>query len=160
MNRAEVVRGIAACEAMAKRLRAKLTAEAETEFVNEGMVPSWKLAGITVSGSLTHPSVAITDEAAFLAWASERYPTEVETVAVTRVRAAWQGPFLEGVAGRGNPPCDAQGEEIPGLEWRPGGSFGGISVRVDPEIKAVIAQHADEIADGVRPMALPVGVTV
>lgn len=153
MNRAEIARAIAACEALAKTLRRKLITEAEAEYIGEGMVPSWKLPGITVSGSTTNPSVVVVDEPAFLAWVAERYPTEVETI--RRVRPAWQGRFLDGVVERGNPPCDPQGEEIPGLEWRAGGTFNGISMRVNAATKALIASHADEIAAGTRPLELP-----
>lgn len=155
MNRAEIARGIAACEAMAKKLRAALTADAQAEYDEQGTVPTWKLPGITVVGATAHPSVAIVDENAFLAWVAERYPTEVEKVVITRVRPAWQGPFLTAVAERGDPPCDTEGEVIPGLEWRPGGGFDGIALRVDRDTKAALAGYADEIVAGRRPLALP-----
>ncbi|MFY1595425.1 hypothetical protein [Micromonospora sp. WMMD737] len=156
MNRAEVARAIFACETLAKRLRRKLTGDAEREYAEQGVVPSWKLPGITVSGSTSNPSVAVVDEPAFRAWVAQRYPTEIETV--HRVRPAWQGRFLEGVLGRGNPPCDPQGEAIPGVEWRPGGGFGSISLTASKDTKALVGAAADEIADGIRPLELPVGV--
>jgi hypothetical protein len=155
VNRAETARAIAACEAMAKKLRAALTADALAEFEGQGTVPTWKLPGITVVGSTTRPSVAVTDEAAFLAWVAERYPSEVEQVVITRPRPAWQGVFLTAVAERGDPPCDSEGEVIPGLEWRPGGGFEGIALRVDRDTKAALAGFADEIVAGRRPLALP-----
>jgi hypothetical protein len=154
VNRADVARGIAACEAMAKRLRAALTADAENEYTEQGTVPTWRLPGITVTGSTAHPSVAIVDEAAFVEWVAGRHPTEVETVVITRARPAWQKRFLDEVTGRGAA-CDAEGEVVPGLEWRPGGGFGGISLRVDSSTKALIRQHADEIVAGVRPLEFP-----
>ncbi|MEU8157993.1 hypothetical protein AB0B94_30440 [Micromonospora sp. NPDC048986] len=104
--------------------------------------------------------MAIVDEAAFLAWVAERYPTEVETVVITRARPAWQSSFLTGVASRGEPACDDQGETVPGLEWRPGGDFGGISLRVDATTKALIGTHADEIVAGLRPLELPSEVSL
>lgn len=159
MNRADIARGIAACEAMARQLRAALVADAEAEYREQGTVPTWRLPGITVSGSTTNPTVAITDEAAFLAWVAERYPTEVEQVTITRVRAAWQDRFLKEVIARGEPACDENGEVVPGLQWRPGGGFGGISLRVDAETKAFIREHAEQIVAGVRPLELPSGVT-
>lgn len=157
MNRAETARAIAACEAMAKKLRAALTADAQAEFDAQGTVPTWKLpgVGITVVGSTAHPSVAIVDEAAFLAWVAQRYPTEVEEVVITRARPAWQGAFLTAVAERGDPPSDDEGTVIPGLEWRPGGGFDGIALRVDRDTKAALAGYADEIVAGLRPLALP-----
>lgn len=156
LNRATVVRGIVACEAIAKRLRAHLAAEAAADMEKNGTVPSWRLAGVNVVGSTTHDSVAVADEAAFLDWVAERYPTEVETV--RRVRPAWLPRFLAEVKARGNPPCDAEGEEVPGLEWRPGGEFNTLTYKVDGEVKALVAAHADEIAAGRRPLALLPGV--
>lgn len=141
---------------MAKRLRAALTADAESEYREQGTVPTWRLPGITVTGSTAHPTVAITNEATFVAWVAHRYPTEVETVVITRARPAWQKRFLDEVATRGAA-CDDQGEEVPGLEWRPGGGFGGITLRVDSTTKALIREHADEIVAGVRPLGLPTG---
>ena len=156
LNRATIVRGIVACEALAKRLRARLADEAATDAATNGTIPSWKIAGVNVVGSATHDSVVVTDEAAFLAWVAERHPTEVETI--RRVRPAWLSGFLTDVVGRGNPPCDAEGQIVPGLEWRPGGEFKTLTYKVDPEVKALVAAHADEIATGRRPLALLPGV--
>jgi hypothetical protein len=155
MNRADIARGIAACETMARELRAALTADAEAEFVEQGTVPTWRLPGITVAGATSNPSVAIVDEAAFLEWVAQRYPTEVEQISITRPRPAWQAGFLAGVAGRGEPACDEQGERIPGLEWRPGGCFVGISLRVDSQTKALVRSHAQAVVAGERPLQLP-----
>jgi hypothetical protein len=160
MNRADIARGIAACEAMAKQLRAALIADAEAEYREQGTVPTWRLPGITVSGSTTNPTVVIADETAFLAWVAERYPTEVEQITITRVRPAWQDRFLKQVIARGEPTCDEHGEIVPGLQWRAGGGFGGISLRVDADTKAAIRDHAEQIVAGVRPLELPAGVTV
>lgn len=158
MNRAEMIRALFVCDQLTKALRRKLNADAEKEHADQGVVPSWKAPGITVSGSTSNPSVAVVDEPAFLAWVAERYPTEVETI--QRVRPAWQGRFLDGVVGRGAPACDPQGEEIPGLEWRPGGTFGSISLTATKDTKALIGQIADEIAAGTRPLELPAVVEV
>jgi len=155
-----MAQAIAACDAMSKRLRAALTADAAAEFSTQGTVPTWKLPGITVVGSTIHPSVAVVDEAAFLSWVAERYPSEVETVVITRARPAWQATFLADVATRGEPPCDVEGEIVPGLQWRPGGGFGGIALRVDRDTKATLAGFAEEIVAGKRPLALPSEVTV
>lgn len=155
MNRAQTARAIAACETMAKELRKALTADAEAEYLEQGVIPTWRLPGITVAGSTTNPTVAIVNEVAFLAWVAERYPTEVERVVITRARPAWQSAFLSGVVARGEPACDEQGEEIPGLEWRAGGGFGGISLRADSATKALIKAHAEEIVSGLRPLELP-----
>ena len=153
MNRADIARGIAFCEAMAKRLRAALATDAENEYAEQGTVPTWRLPGITVVGSTTHPTVEVTDEDAFVKWVAERYPTEVETV--VRVRPAWKQRFLQDVAERGDPPCDEYGEVIPGLQWRPGGGFGGIRLVVNQQVKAELGRFADEVVSGQRPLQLP-----
>ncbi|MEU7170373.1 hypothetical protein ABZ949_02630 [Micromonospora tulbaghiae] len=155
MNRAEIARAITACETMAKQLRDALTADAEAEYREQGTVPTWRLPGITVTGATTNPTVVISDEAAFLAWVADRYPSEVEQITTTRIRPAWQQQFLKGVIARGEPACDEQGEEIPGLTWRAGGGFGGISLRVDADTKALIRDHARQIVAGQIPLALP-----
>ncbi|MFC0504268.1 hypothetical protein [Micromonospora costi] len=153
MNRAEKIHALFACDQLARALRRSLNADAEREYADQGIVPSWKAPGITASGSTSKPSVAVVDEPAFLAWVAKRYPTEVETI--QRVRPAWQGQFFEGVVSRGAPACDPQGEEIPGVEWRPGGTFGSISLTASRDTKALIGQLADEIAAGTRPLELP-----
>jgi hypothetical protein len=158
VNRAEIARAVVACEVMAKQLRSALADDAEAEFREQGTVPTWRLPGITVSGSATHPSVSVVNEAAFLAWVRDRYPTEVEQMTVTRVRPVWQQMFLRGVAGRGDPPCDEQGEHVPGLEWRPGGGFGGVVLKADPLTKDMVRTFAREIVAGVRPLSLPAEV--
>jgi hypothetical protein len=155
VNRAEIAKAITACETMAKQLRDALTADAEAEYREQGTIPTWRLPGITVLGSTSNPTVAIVDEAAFLAWVAERHPTEVEQIVVTRARPAWQSAFLKGVVARGEPACDEQGEPVPGLEWRAGGGFGGIALRVDPSMKAQIRDHARQIVAGTRPLELP-----
>lgn len=153
MNRAEMIRALFACDQLAKALRRKLNADAEREYAEQGIVPTWKAPGITVSASTSNPSVAVVDEPAFREWVATRFPTEIETV--ERVRPAWQGAYLEDVVKRGDPPCDAEGEVIPGLAYRPGGSFGSISLTAGRDVKAIAAQIADEIARGDRPLELP-----
>ncbi|MCX5066596.1 hypothetical protein OOJ91_11980 [Micromonospora lupini] len=142
MNRADMIRAVALHEAAAKVLRARLASAAEADFRDQGIVPSWKQPGITLAGSTTQPSVTVTDEAVFLAYVEQRFPSEVETI--RRPRPAWCKSFLEGVADRGSPACDAQGEEIPGLEWRAGGAWNGFSIRITSEAKAAIAAEAAE----------------
>jgi hypothetical protein len=150
-----MAQALAACETMAKKLRDAIAADAQAEFDEQGTVPTWRMpdAGITVSGSTKHPSVAIVDEQAFLNWVQEHHPSEIKTV--TLVQPAWQQAFLAAVAERGEPLCDDQGDIIPGLEYRPGGGFAGISVRVEPAIKMVLGLYADEVVTGKRPLALP-----
>lgn len=155
MNRADLIRAIAACEAAAKEFRAALGADALAEWTEQNTAPTWRLPGVTVSCSVTHPSVQVVDEAKFLAWVRDRYPTEVETL--VRVRSAWQGSFLEAVASRGDPPCDGDGEVIPGLEYNGGGVFKSLSIRPSNELAGQLRLAAREMVAGVRPLALPTG---
>jgi hypothetical protein len=140
---------------MAKQLRRALEADARNEFEEQGTVPTWRLPGITVSGSTTHPTVVVSDEKAFLAWAKRYHPNEVETVTFERVKPQWQAPFLKGVASRGLPMVDKDGVEVEGLTYRPGGDFDGIALKVDSDVKEMLADYAAEIAAGIRPLALP-----
>lgn len=60
------------------------------------------------------PAVVVRDEAAFLAWVEESYPSEVERT--VRVRPAWQKAFLAGLD-VSEPVADPRtGEIVPGLE--------------------------------------------
>ncbi|WP_431728641.1 hypothetical protein [Verrucosispora sp. TAA-831] len=160
MSRAALILSVLRYEALAKACKARLARLAESEYRQEGIKPTWKADGATVSSSTSNPHVAVTDPAAFLAYVETRFPTEVETV--RQPRPAWSQRFLEQVAERGHPACDAQGEEIPGLEWRAGGEWKGISIRATPEMKALLAEEAADEAAAVgdtQPQAVaPVGV--
>lgn len=153
MNRAELVKAIAACEALAGELRRRLKDDAVREYVEHGTAPSWRMPGVTVSTAVTQPSVVVADERAWLEYVNVRHPTEVETV--RRARPAWQVAFLTGVAQRGDPPCDADGLVIPGLVWQPGGDVRAVAVRPSAQLRAQLTDVAREIADGRRPLALP-----
>ncbi len=155
MNRAEIARAAAACDAMAKKLREALVADARNEYDEHGTVPTWRLPGMTVSGRTTTASVAISDEGAFDEWAEKHYPSEIERVFVVRAKGAWLAAFLKGVAARGEPLCDKDGAEVSGLSFRPGGEFDGIAVKVDSDVKEMFADYAAEITAGLRPLALP-----
>jgi len=155
VNRAEIARAIVACEAMAKQLRVALEADALAEYEEQGTVPTWRLPGLKVVGSTTNDAAYVADEQTFLAWVQDRYPSEVETVTLTRVRPVWQKAFLADVAKRGDPPCDLDGEAVPGVRWIPGGAFGGLAFRPDPSLKALVREHAREIVAGTRPLELP-----
>jgi len=155
VNRAELTRGIVACETLARELRAALTADARSEFDEQGTAPTWRLPGLTVSTAMTADSVAVVDEAAFTAWVAKAYPTEVETV--TAVRPAFRAKLLGDAAGRGDPPCSADGEVIPGVEFRPGGEFRAVSVRPSSGLRSQLAAKAKDIVEGRAPLALPIG---
>lgn len=155
MNRAEMTRGIVACETLAKELRAALTADARGESEEQGTAPTWRLPGLTVSSAMSSDSVAVVDEAAFTAWVAKAYPTEIETV--TAVRPAFRAKLLGDAAGRGEPVCAEDGEVIPGVEFRPGGEFRAVSVRPTSALRSQLAAKALDIVEGRAPLALPIG---
>lgn len=156
MNRAQVVRALLACDALAGELRRALKADARAEFDEQECAATWRLKGVgTVSTSLTSDRVAVTDEAVFLEYVKDAYPTEVEEIHVFRPRETWRRAFLEGVAKRGEPLCDKEGRVVPGVSFVPGGEFHTVSVTPDDEVKAALKRIAAEIAAGERPLALP-----
>ncbi len=151
-----MVQALAACDVLAAELRKKLRSDAEVEFREQGCAPTWRIPGFTVTASITHNGVAVDDQAAFVGYVAAAYPTEVETVTVTRVRQAWQERFLKEVVARGEPPCDADGTVVPGLRFVPGGEFKSVSVTPTADSRSELRATAKEIASGVRPLALPV----
>lgn len=158
MNRSQVVQTIAACDALAAELRRALKADAQAEYVEQGTAPTWRLPGYTVSTSITHDSVEVVDEAAWLDYVSEEFPTEVEVI--TRARAAWQTSFLAEIAARGEPPCDRDGRVVPGVVFRPGGEFKSVSVLPGSATRTSLRAIAADIAAGRRPLGLPDTVEV
>lgn len=153
MNRADLIRAVAACEAAAKEFRAALAADAAAEWESQGTAPTWRLGDVTVSCSLAHPSIHIFDEPKFLEWVRQFHPDQVETL--VRVRPAWQAVFFESVLERGDPPCDEGGEAIPGVQYMVGGSFKSLSIRPSTELQGQLRRAAREMVAGVRPLALP-----
>jgi hypothetical protein len=157
VNRADMVAAVTACDVLAGQLRKALRADALHEFTENHTAATWRLPGHTVSTSISHDSVYVSDEDAFLHYVRQAYPTEVETVTITRVRAAWRAGFLKDVAERGFPPADPEGTVVPGLTFEAGGHFVGVSVRPTAAYTRQLRQIADEIVTGVRPLGLPAG---
>lgn len=153
MNRAEHIEALAAVDALARALREALNADARAEYEEQGTVPSWRLPGFTVSTSLSLDSAVIVDEAEFKGYVTSAFPTEVETVTITRVRPAWQATFLKALAARGDA-CDADGRVVAGVQIRPGGEFGSVSVIPNADTKERLRAASVEIASGARPFAL------
>jgi hypothetical protein len=152
VNRTEVARGIAACEMLAKRLRAALNEDALAEFEEHGTAATWRSPGLTITVATTSDTMVVTDEKAFTAWVAANHPTEVVTT--TSVRPAFRTVLLSGAVKRGAP-CAADGEVIPGCEFRSGGEFRSVSVRPSSGLAARLAFAADEIVAGRAPLALP-----
>lgn len=158
MNRAQVVQAIAACDALAAELRKQLRADAQADFEEQGTATTWRMPGYTVSTSITHDSVEVVDERAFLQYVEEVHPTEVERT--VRVRPAFQLVLFEGVVSRGDPPCDRDGRVIPGLAFRRGGEFKSVTVLPLAATKASLRAIAADIASGKLPLGLPATVEV
>jgi len=156
MNRAQVVQTIAACDALAAALREALKADAAAEYAEQGTAPTWRLPGFTVSTSIAHDAVVVVDEAEWIRWVKRDHPSEVETI--TRVRPAFRDAFFAELAeqGRMNPPHTTDGEVVPGLEFYAGGEFRSVSVLPLASMKRALYTIAREIADGTRPLGLPV----
>jgi hypothetical protein len=162
MNRSDRVKAIvwldqlvAAAAAESAKLRGELDQDARNEFEECGTAPTWRIPDVaTISSSVTHESVNVTDPAAFAQWVSKRYPTEVEL----SVRAAWWKTFRTKVQPADDVVCDPEtGEVVPGLGVREGGQFGGISVRVTAAAKEVFGALADH---GLRELVAAAGPAV
>jgi hypothetical protein len=158
VNRAQAVQAIAACDALGAELRKALRADAQAEFQEQGTAPTWRLPGYTVSTAVSHDSIEVVDESAFLRYVGEHYRTEIEEI--LRVRPAFQLGFFADVVTRGDPPCDRDGQVIPGLAFRPGGEFRSVSVLPMAATKASLRAIAADIAAGLRPLGLPETVEV
>lgn len=152
MNRTDVARGIAACEMLAKRLRAALNEDALAEFEEHGTAATWRSPDLTISVATTCDAVVVTDEKAFTAWVAANHPTEV--VAVPSVRPSFRTALLAGAVKRGAA-CADDGEVIPGCEFRQGGEYRSVSVKPSSGLAARLAFAADEIVAGRAPLALP-----
>lgn len=152
MNRSDVVKALAACEALAAGLRQALNDDALAEFAEQGTAPTWRMPGYTVTASLTKDAVLVADPVAWLKFVKLAYPAAVQE----RVNPQWERDFLTRQVRREDPPSDTDGTVIPGLEFQPGGRIKAVSVLPAPETKAHLARAAAEIVAGLRPLALPV----
>jgi hypothetical protein len=138
VNRAERIAAVAALEQVAKAARAQAAAirdeletEARVELERDGIAPTWRTDVATLSLATSKSAVVVADPKVWLAWVSDRYPTEVETVRT--VRSAWQDQFLSRrvAAGADGDVVDAStGEVVPGVRLDMGGQ--PIGVRVTP----------------------------
>lgn len=153
MNRADLARAIIACEAAAKEFRAALAADAAAEWEEQNAAPTWRMPGVTVSCSVTHPAVIVTDEAKFLDYVKARAPHQIETV--VRVYPSYQRVLLDELAARGEPLADDEGTVIPGLSYHPGGSFSSLSIRPSAELKFQLSRAAKAMVSGAVPLGLP-----
>lgn len=156
LSRADKARAIVMFEELAAALRVELLGEAAAEHA-QGSTPSWRMGDVTVSSSLSNPSVVVEDPKAFLAYVEAVYPTEVETIVpepVTQIRPHFAKNLLTQLAKSGAA-VDHEGTVIPGLKFVPGGVLRSIAVKPTSEFKADATRFALEVAAGQRPLALP-----
>jgi hypothetical protein len=154
MNRSDKARAIVVFEELAAALRTEIYGEAVTEHAS-GSTPSWRMGDVTVSASLSNPSVTVNDPAALLAYVTAMHPDEVETVTTVQIRPAFQRALLARLAKHGEPLCDAEGTVIPGVKFVPGGALKSVSVRPTDDFKEAATRFALEVAAGQRQFALP-----
>ena len=77
------------------------------------------------------PAPVVSDEAAFVAWVADRYPSEVETQ--VRVRPSWQRKFLSELDPSADPVIDPDtGETVEGLVTVPSSGPSSFSLRSVP----------------------------
>jgi hypothetical protein len=154
MNRTDRIREVLRLEGLAAAARRRadehrehLAAEARAELEQQGTAPSWRLPDIgTVTLPLSKLTPVVADPAKLVAWAQQRYPTEVETI--HQVRAAFQGALLARVL------CDEDlvvdpdtGEAIPGLTVRPGGTPGQLTIRASRDVKDVYLALGESVLE-------------
>lgn len=147
----------AALQAAGER-RAKLQAEAEAEYRTQGHAGNWKFPDIaTVTLPVSKETPVVHDLSVFQKWVGQRYPGELEVI--TRVRESWLRNFLERVVFVEGEQVvmPGDGEIVPGLAVRRGGTPKALSIRAEPNAKAVLALHAGE---GLKRMALDAGPSV
>jgi hypothetical protein len=78
------------------------------------------------------PATVVGDEAAFVAWVADRYPSEVETQ--VRVRPSWQRKFLSELDPSADPVVDPRtGETVEGLVTIPSSGPRSFSLRLLPD---------------------------
>ena len=146
----------AALKAAGER-RSALQVEAEAAYRTEGAL-KWGIPEVVqVILPLSKEAVVVTDSAKFQAWVQKRYPSEVETV--QRVRPAFQENLFNRVV---LPEGDVvvmpgDGEIIPGLGVRAGGTPKAVTLKTEPAAKAALAAHAQA---GLNQLALGAGPSV
>jgi hypothetical protein len=163
VNRADAVKTLVLLGLVADRvkrqiadMRAGLEIQARTEYVEQGMAPTWNLRGVaTVGLAIADTTVVVDDEAKLVAWLAEHRPTEVETV--TRPREAGLKALLDAVVVDGDT-VHIDGDVVPGLAVVHGGRPKHLTVRPTNEARQHLGAEADAMLDALM-MALtePVG---
>lgn len=165
MNRADLVRRLAAHKAAAAALEDALKRDARAEYEEQGTAPTWRLDGARVQVSLSTDRCVVADEETFMDWFAALLPDEVVTSTVRVVRnPAVLKQFLENIAAHGPVPdgetprdlspgdtteaADGAGQVVPGLRWVKGGEYVATSIYVDPTVKRRLAASAARYVEG------------
>lgn len=143
MNRAELVRRLAAHEAAAKALRSALETEARAELEENGTAPSWRLNdGTTVVVRCSTGGLVVTDEDAFVAWARSQFPMEfVEETTVRFRNEGFRKRLIEGLD------AFSVDGELPAFVGRTAsGAYRSTSITIAPDTKDRMAASARKYA--------------
>lgn len=173
-NRADAIRVIAACEAVAKALREGLTGEARSEYDDNGTRAVYDVTGIgKVVASISQPGIEIEDRDAWMAYAATKWAEEIKMIptwinpAVEKEILAALVKLPEIVTDKEIAPImdardkgeviGADGAIIPGLAWRTGGTFKAASLTVDPKLKRHMSEVARNYVAGASPLQIEGG---
>lgn len=160
MNRADVIRQVflwdqvaAQAKARAAQFRAMLQADANAEFEEQGTAPTWRLPDIAqVVLPVSKTSAVVRDEEALAKWVNLHRPDEVSL----RVRPSYVEALRKGARIDGDVVFDRDGTVIPGMGVSKGGIPKSVSLTPEADAKAVAAEAADRVLDGVaEALSLP-----
>lgn len=138
-----------------QQYRAQLAAAADTQYRVEGVAPTWRLRDIaTVSTSTDRDKVTVTDPAALLRWVTERHPEQVQQ----SVRPAYVDHLTKTCRRLDTDSTDVvnpDGEVVPGLTFRAGGGFRGVSIKPTATAADVFGALAEEALQAAALTAAP-----
>lgn len=143
------------------QVRAGLADEARGEYQRTGVLPTGRLPGLArVSSSVSHAAIVVDDSEKFVDWVKANYPDALRTY--VHVSAAWQERYLAGLTpapdenGPGPVMDPETGAVVPGLRYKPGGEFLGVSVTPEPGVRREMATLLDA---AMAHLAIESGVT-
>lgn len=153
MNRAEVIRQVFLWDKVAEQARARaapframLQAQANAEFEEQGIAPTWRLPEIaSVLLPVTRTSAVVRDEEALAKWVNLHRPSEV----ALRVNPAYVEALRKGARIEGDVVTDKDGTVIPGMGVSKGGTPKSVTLTAEAEAKEVAAEAAGRVLDHV-----------
>ena len=154
MNRADLIRTMAAARRVADVAKDMLTRDAAADYEEQGTAPTWNSKEFRVTSAVKQGGPVVMDDKALLAYVEKNYPTEVQTV--KQINPVFLKVLLDNAAKLGDP-VDKDGTVLPGVEWREGGEFSHISVTLKEPLKAELNELETAVRSGGWRMALPAG---